>query len=72
MAKRSTSDRGFRAERMPIGTAISIHITAPPSTRDAVTGAAAKIEELTLWRSLNEYPRLPWKTSRPRKCRNCT
>ncbi len=54
MAQRSRIERGLSAERIPTGTAISIHTTAPPSTSEIVTGAAAKIDELTLWRSLNE------------------
>ena len=50
IAPRSKSDRGRRAERTPIGTAISIQKIAPPITSDAVTGAASAMMWLTLSR----------------------
>ncbi len=37
---RSNNDRGRNADKIPIGNAINIQITAPPNTNDAVTGAA--------------------------------
>ena len=58
MAIRSRSDRGLSAERIPIGSAISIQKTAPPKTSEAVTGAAFRTTELTVWRFVNERPRL--------------
>ena len=37
---RSMIERGRSAERIPVGTASKSHKTAPPNTRDAVTGAS--------------------------------
>src|SRR5438132_273708 len=56
IALRSNNERGRRAERIPIGSEISIHRMAPPSTSDAVTGAASLITSLTLRRFANEMP----------------
>src|ERR671925_2108159 len=64
MADRSNSDRGRSAERIPIGTAISIQTTAPPNTREAVTGAASFTISVTGWRVAYERPSdgsLKWK-----------
>src|SRR3954464_13030750 len=57
IADLSKSDRGFNADRIPIGSAISIHSTAPPSTSDAVTGAAFITVSLTLCRLKYDLPR---------------
>ena len=54
---RSNSDRGFSADRIPIGNAISIHNIAPPSTSDAVTGAAFITVSFTLCRLKYDLPR---------------
>jgi hypothetical protein len=69
---RSSSDRGRSAERIPIGSAISIQRIAPPMTSDAVTGAALSTVWFTLWRLRYERPRSPWTTSRVRKWLYCT
>ncbi len=62
IAVRSISERGRRAERMPTGTETSIQRMAPPSTSEAVTGAAAAIWELTDCRFWNENPS-EWSTT---------
>ena len=54
IAPLSRSERGLKAERMPIGRAISIHRMTPPKTSDAVTGAAARTISLTSRRFVNE------------------
>jgi hypothetical protein len=41
---------------MPSGTAISIHRSAPPSTTEAVTGAARATTSFTDWRFPNDCP----------------
>ena len=56
-------ERGRSAESTPIGTAISIHTTAPPNTSEAVTGAASPTSWFTLSRLKYECPRLKWKIS---------
>src|SRR5262252_10510816 len=56
IADRSSSDLGLSAERIPNGSEIIIQRTAPPKTREAVTGAAALITSLTLRRFANEMP----------------
>ena len=66
---RSNSDRGRNAERIPIGSAMSIQAIAPPKTSDAVTGAALPTSELTDSRFANERPRSWLITSRFRKRR---
>ena len=48
IAPRSSSDRGRSAERIPIGSAISIQRIAPPRTSAAVTGAASTTISLTV------------------------
>ncbi len=84
MAIRSRSERGRSAERIPTGSAISIQKTAPPKTSEAVTGAAFRTTELTVWRFVKERPRLgslkcglPWTIpatgiSRPKNLPYCT
>ena len=57
------------AERMPIGSAISIQRIAPPNTSEAVTGAASRIVWLTFWRFVNERPSERSITSRFRNMR---
>ena len=51
---RSKSERGRSADSTPTGIAISIHRIAPPTTSDAVTGAAAPTIEFTDWREKYE------------------
>jgi hypothetical protein len=52
----SNSERGRRAERIPIGTASSIQNTTPPKTSDALTGAARRTMSFTSCRVANEVP----------------
>ena len=63
IAMRSKSDRGLSAEKTPTGSETIIQRIAPPKTRDAVTGAAAKTMSLTSCRVANEKPRL-WSMTR--------
>ena len=53
VAARSISDRGRKAESIPMGNAISIQRIAPPKTSEAVTGAASRIVCVTSRRFVN-------------------
>ena len=57
---RSKSERGRSAERIPRGRAIISQRTAPPITREAVTGAAERTRLFTGSRLAKERPSEWW------------
>jgi hypothetical protein len=63
IAPRSSRERGLSAERIPIGSAISIQRIAPPTTSPIVTGAASVIISFTDLRFAYERPR-DWSITR--------
>ena len=72
IAPLSSSDRGRSAERIPIGSAISIQRTAPPRTSAAVTGTASPTISLTSRRFAYERPSEWSTTSRLRNRAYCS
>jgi hypothetical protein len=56
---RAVNERGRSADSNPSGTATSIQITAPPSTRPAVAGATDVTTVRTSWPLAVDWPRLP-------------
>ena len=72
IAPRSISDRGLSAERIPIGSAISIQRIAPPTTSAAVTGIASPTISFTERRFAYERPSEWSTTSRLRKSAYCS
>ena len=59
----SIADRGFIADSTPIGIDTRSQRTAPPNTREAVTGAADTTMSFTSRWLTNDLPREKWNTS---------
>ena len=56
----SSSERGRKAERIPIGKARRSQKMNPPKMSEPVTGAARPISSVTGSRVTREVPRSPW------------
>src|ERR671924_111899 len=59
VARRSSRERGRKAERIPTGIAISSHMIAPPATTESVTGRTLTRTEFTSRSLTHDGPRHP-------------
>ena len=68
----SSSERGRKAERIPIGNAMASQRSVPPTTREIVTGSAEASLSATCWCVANDLPKSPCPMMRQTKWPYCS
>ncbi len=67
----SNRERGFKAERIPMGNAMTSQRSVPPTIRESVTGKAEASLSATCWWVTKDRPKSPWPMMRQTKCPYC-